>query len=320
MLLLGEVHTGLVQHSTSLSPSLCERLLSLALGERVRQFERPIAYTVSPSLLVGVDCPLHTGSGARPRGAGTVLHHAAITGGHVLQGCAVVTVVRGENSRRLPWPYYLARPGQVETIGKADLADVAAGFLTTRPAGSTVDLGAICDRVMDDVQTSPELDRMPPLLTRRTKLRWVAVVTDQAGVTDRAGAGGTFGIEDAQLRTLRLTCSADQVAAVAELCQDLALHDWLLTTLTDVIERSRIGIGPRRQTVDRLRPAIDHLLHLWMPAARVDRAVAGLWESLERRPGLSRQWRASVDRIRDQIALSTIALLGSRTVERIGVA
>jgi hypothetical protein len=111
------------------------------------------------------------------------------------------------------------------------------------------------------------------------------------------------------LRTLRLQCGADQAAAIAELCEDLALHDWLLTTLLDVIERSRIGAGSRQQAVDRLGPAIDHLLHLWMPAARLDRSLTTVWDSLERRPGFSRQWHASVNRIRDQIALSTIRLL-----------
>jgi hypothetical protein len=46
-----------------------------------------------------------------------------------------------------------------------------------------------------------------------------------------------------------------------------------------------------------------------MPGARGSETSAGLWERLERRPGLSRQWQMSVDRIRDQIALTTIGLL-----------
>jgi hypothetical protein len=76
-----------------------------------------------------------------------------------------------------------------------------------------------------------------------------------------------------------------------------------------MIERSRIGGESRAHTVERLRPAIDHLLHLWMPAARVSQDLLELWDYLERWPGFSRQWRVSVDRIRDQIAASTIALL-----------
>jgi hypothetical protein len=46
-----------------------------------------------------------------------------------------------------------------------------------------------------------------------------------------------------------------------------------------------------------------------MPAARVSQDLLELWDYLERWPGFSRQWRVSVDRIRDQIAASTIALL-----------
>ena len=111
------------------------------------------------------------------------------------------------------------------------------------------------------------------------------------------------------LRTALLSCGRADVPGVVEFCEDLALHDWLLTTLLRMLERSRIGIDSRSDVVRALRPAVDHLLHLWMPAARGDEISAALWDRLERRPGLSRQWHASVDRIRDQIALSTIGLL-----------
>jgi hypothetical protein len=312
MLILGEVHTGLLQHSTSLSPPLCRHILDLVHGEPVRQFERPIPYAVSPDLLAGVDCHLPTGSGAKVRGVGTVVHRAALTGGHVLQGSAVVQVTKGDTGQRLPWPHYLARPGEVETIGGVDQETVVRGFLTAKPAGKLpgmlLDLGAICGRLMDLVQTSPELDRTPPFRMPRTRLRWVAVVSDDPGP---AAEPAVFGIESAQLRTMQLRCEQRQVDAVAQLCEDLARHDWLLTTLLELVERSRIGTVVR-QTVDRLRPAIDHLLHLWMPGARVDPALLGMWESLEQRPGFSRQWRAMVDRVRDQLAVSTLTLLAAK--------
>jgi hypothetical protein len=47
--------------------------------------------------------------------------------------------------------------------------------------------------------------------------------------------------------------------------------------------------------------------------------VEPLWAGLERRPGFSRQWKASVEQVRDQVAVNSIALLsaaipaGSRT-------
>jgi hypothetical protein len=311
MLILGEVHTGLLQHSTSLSPPLCRHILDLVHGEPIRQFERPIAYAVSPNLLAGVDCRLPTSSGAKVRGVGTVVHRAALTGGHVLQGSAVVEVTKGSTGNRLPWPHYLARPGEIETIGGLDRRAVVQGFLSpkpSRPDGALLDLGAICGRLMDVVQASPELDRKPPFRMARTRLRWVAIVHDEAGATMEPAV---FSIENTQLRTLQLRCEPDQVEAMAQLSEDLALHDWLLTTLLELVERSRIG-SRSEHTIDRLRPAIDHLLHLWMPAARTDAALAGLWDSLEQWPGFSRQWRVLVDRIRDQLALSTLTLLAAR--------
>lgn len=49
-------------------------------------------------------------------------------------------------------------------------------------------------------------------------------------------------------------------------------HDWLLTTLLLIIERSRIGALPRGEVARRLTPAVDHLLHLRTPAARINQS------------------------------------------------
>ena len=307
MLTLGEVHTGLLQNWTSVTQPLSTQVLALMLGERVRRSERPIAHAVSPDLLTGVDCRLVTSSGLRVRGVGTTVSRAAITGGHVLQGSTYAHVVRSKADRRLQWSHYLARPGVIEALGKMDRADLAGGFLTAKSAPVSLDLGAISGRAMDMVQRSPELDRTPPFKIARTRLRWVVAVDD----VQRAGSRAQFTIDSATARTLRLTVCEDDLPAAIELCEDLALHDWLLTALLKLIERSRIGAMPRPQVVDRLRPAIDYLLHLWMPAARLDDSMLALWGSLERQPGFTRQWEASVSRIRDQVALSTIALLGS---------
>lgn len=305
MLILGEVHTGLLQHSTSLTAGASEDLLELCRGERVRRFERPIAAAASPELLTGVDCRLPTASGLRSRGVGTVRHRAIIVGGHLLQGSAVAVVAKGEADRRLPWSHYLARPGQIETIGRTDWTDVARGFAAASPDPSALDLRAICGRVVDAVQASPQLDRVPPFRSTRTRLRWVAVLTDG----DSQPGQMAFGVEGRALRTLRLSCAEPDATSVVGFCEDLARHDWLLTTLLEVIERSRIGAVARIETLSRLQPAIDHLLHLWMPGARADEAVAQWWEGLEQRSGFSRQWQVSVNRIRDQLAISTMALL-----------
>ena len=67
-------------------------------------------------------------------------------------------------------------------------------------------------------------------------------------------------------------------------------------------------------TISRLRPVIDHLLHLWMPGAQVDRGLMSIWADLERKPGFTRQWEASVNRVRDQVSLHTLQLLGDALV------
>ncbi|MFC6023731.1 SCO2521 family protein, partial [Plantactinospora solaniradicis] len=309
MLTLGEVHTGLLQNSGSLSLEHTTQLLDLLVGQRVRRSERPIAYVVSPDQLTGVDCRLPTGSGRGSRGVGTVVSHAAMTGGHVLQGSTYTQLDRAVSNRRLVWSHYLSRPGWVETIGKVDIRDVSRGFLGPTYQPQTLNLGAISARLMDAVQSSARLDRQPPFRTKRTRLRWSVIPSTE----ESAEARGTFRVESDTLRTLELTAPQHDVPALVELCEDLALHDWLLTTLLSLMEASLTGPGTRAQKIDRLRPAIDCLLHLWMPAARLDESVLPVWRDLEHRPGFTRQWQTSVTRIRDQVTLSTIALLEAPT-------
>jgi hypothetical protein len=306
MVILGEVHTGLLQNSTPLPAAATEHLLGLLQGERVRRGERPIAHATSPDLLTGVDTRLATPTAAKVRGVGTVATRAALTGGHVLQGSSVTRLVRGTAPRRLPWSHYLARPGYIEVTGRATAQDLADAFVSSDP-GTALDVAAVSTRMVDAIQASPRIDRRPPLRAARTKLRWAAVVADPPPAGQLR-----LRLEPAALRTLLLVCGKDQVAGVADFCADLALHDWLLTTLLRLIERSRIGVETGTVVLDRLRPAVDHLLHLWMPAARLPAPMTPLWEILERTPGFSRQWQVCVGRIRDQMALTTIALLGSR--------
>jgi hypothetical protein len=110
------------------------------------------------------------------------------------------------------------------------------------------------------------------------------------------------------VRTVHLTCAAPLPAIVA-LCEDLALHDWLLTRVLRIVEPSCIGAPSATEALARLRPAIDHLLHLWMPGARVDTALLPVWEALERRLGFTLQWQTLVARIRDQLAVHTLETL-----------
>jgi hypothetical protein len=310
MLALGEVHTGLLQNSVAVSSRAALDLLTLLVDERVRTSERPIAHAVSPDLLTGVDCQLATRSGTTARGVGTVGSRAAVTGGHVLQGSAFSRLTRSKSTRRLPWSYYLTQPGAVEVIGKATADDLVQGFLSA-DAGSGVDLATVSARVMRSVGGSARLDRRPPFRMERIQLRWAAV---EPAVGDAEQVA--FRIHSPTLRTVRITAKNVDFAAVIDLCEDLALHDWLLTALLLLIDRARAASGIRGSRARTLRPAVDHLLHLWMPGARVDPALLPVWEGIERRPGFSRQWETSVERVRDQVAATTMALLEVAAEER----
>jgi hypothetical protein len=306
MLAMGEVHTGLLQNSGEISESTCRQVLGLMAGETVVVSRRPIPHALSPGRLTGVDCTLPSASRSRIRGVGTVVSRCAVTGGRVAQGSSYVRVVRSDADRRLPWSHYLARPGVVEVLGKVKAADLAEGFtgdtMPDRPDGTCLDLGAVSDRFLDLVQQSPLLDRRAPFKIPRTSLRWVAE-TGEPSIR--------FTLHAEQERTLRLTHPGPFTPAVVDLCEDLATHDWLLTSLLVIVERARIGGTLGAQAVARLAPAIDHLMHLWMPAARVEEWLTPFWESLERRSGFTRQWRSLVDRVRDQVAMNTLALLSA---------
>jgi hypothetical protein len=303
MLVMGEVHTGLLQNSGEIPESTCRDVLRLLSGERVRVSRRPIVYAVSPDLLTGVDCRLPSASQSRIRGAGTVLSRSSITGGRVVQGSSYTRIERSGSDRRQPWSHYLARPGVVEVLGKAKARDLADGFAEDPPADG-LDLGAISARFLDVVQSSPLLDRRAPFKIARTRLRWVAEEGEPAI---------HFTLHSEQTRTVRLVHAGEFTPAVVDLCEDLALHDWLLTALLVIIERARIGGTPGPEAAVKLAPAVDHLLHLWMPSARVDDLLSPFWESLDRRPGFTRQWQSLVDRVRDQLAVHTLAFLREKS-------
>ncbi|GAA1519893.1 SCO2521 family protein [Dactylosporangium maewongense] len=304
MLTFGEVHTGLLQNSTPLARDSTVRLLDTAPGSRVIQSERPIAYAVSPDRLIGVDCALPSSSGARVRAVGTVVSHAAVTGGHVLQGSAHTSVTPSAENRRMQWPHYLARPARLETIGKVKAGDVRDGYLRHERSADRLDMAGIAGHTMDAVQGSAQLDHRSPFRARRTHLRWVFEPT--AG---HEGLKVEFTVQSETLRTLTLAGSGDCSPSVVELCEDLALHDWLLTTLLSIAESALTRSTASTQRVRRLQPAVEYLVPLWMPAARLDGEVLPVWESLDRRPGFTRQWDLSVGRVRDQITLAMIELL-----------
>lgn len=319
-LAVGEIRTGLLRNSSALPRSTVAQLVNLVPGEPVRQSERPIAHALSPEVANGVDCQIATGSGGRLRAVGTVLTHAAVVGGRVVQTSSYTRVDCAGTQRRQAWSHYTARPGRVETLGRADPRDLATGYLAHGEAADCLDLGAISERLARRVQGSASLDGRQPLRFQWTRLRWSALYGTGPGTDEPAAR---FVLVDDTVRTLSLWIprppqsggAGTQLDAILELCRDLALHDWVLTTLTRRIERIDPGSGDRGRTVAELGPAIDHLLHLWMPGARVADELAAVWAGFERHPGFTRQWETAVGRVRDQLALHTLRLLATLSVD-----
>jgi hypothetical protein len=326
-LLLGEIRTGLVQNSFDLPGPLAAEVLDLRSGGRVRTATRPISYALSPELPYGVHCPLATISGAGVNGIGTALTRASITGGRVLQVSTRALLSRTNIDYRLPWSHYVARLGVIEVSGKRDPDDLADGFLQSR-SRTTLDLGAISGRVLDTVQRSRYLDRSAPFVARRTQFRFVAhlAANEPLGYGDeppgrsapgpaksQVGAGDhvELVIDDDFRRTFRIRTATRNLVGIVNLCEDLALHDWLLTTVLDAVD-GRGGPSAGGDWVLQLRPIIDHILHLWIPGGRVEDELLTAWDALERRPGFSRQWEGLVTRIRDQMALSMLSMTGAR--------
>ncbi|MFF6985977.1 SCO2521 family protein [Streptomyces sp. NPDC010273] len=305
VLACGEVRTGLLPSFQALDGRAAAQLLRLRADEHVRVSERPNLYALSPEVLTGVDCRLPTANGAKVRAVGTVAARAALTEGRVLQSTAYFSAPAAGPDVRRPWGHYLVRPGVVEPFGKLPEQATAEGVLRGGGRGE-LDLGMIAEGLLAQLVRHPLLDHKAPFKSRRTHLRWAArqAPADEAASLDR------FTLAEDGLRTVELRVpEGTGTAAVAGLCEDLALHDWLLTTVVHMLENSRLGAADGPAAVLALRPAVDHLLHLWMPRAHVDRTLGHLWDVLEREPGFSRQWENLCRRIRDQLAIQAIPLL-----------
>ncbi|MCT7351381.1 SCO2521 family protein [Streptomyces sp. 15-116A] len=299
VLVCGEIRTCLLPSLQALDSGAAAQLLALRADERVLLSERPNLHARSPDTLTGVDCPLPSANGARTRAVGTVAARAVLTEGRVLQTSAHCGIPAAGPDHRQPWGHYLVRPAVVEPLGKLPHEAVAQGILDGGRHGD-LDLGLIAVQLLTRLLRSPLLDHRPPLKSRPTRLRWVALPTDGDGPP----AIERFTVAEDELRTVRLRVPEGTPGAdLAGLCADLALHDWLLTTVVRVLDGLRLGGRP---TIERLRPAVDHLLHLWMPRARVTKELAALWDPLEEQPGFTRQWRTLVQRIRDQLTLHAI--------------
>jgi hypothetical protein len=301
-LTIGEVHTGLLLTSTAVSADTAAALLAVLPGSSVRTRQRPVRYACSPEVLTGVDCLAPIAGRSEVRVVGTSTTQLSLTVGHIVQAGTHATLRHEPASRRRPWAQYLTQPGVLEVLGTASEENLVTGFLSGPATKTTLDLGAVNIRALAGIQRSAHLDHRPPFRCRRTRLRWSA---EPAGSLQEMiftlGADG--------LRTVRLRADDADPRALADFCADLALHDWLLSALVDLVERAAARSRPAAELIGMLRPGIDHLVHAWMPAAHVSGTLIGLWRDFDLRSGFSLQWQKTVERIRDQLSTGVMEAL-----------
>jgi hypothetical protein len=309
VLACGEVRTCLLPTRDAVDEQAAERLLRLRADESVLISRRPNLHVVSPDVLTGVDCRLPTAGGPKVRAVGTVTARAALVEGRVLQATAYFSTPASGPDRRQPWGYYLVRPGVLVPIGRLPRKGVVEGFLAGQQSDE-LDVGSIAESLLARISRQHRLlDYDTPLTTIDTSLRWTAVPVADG---EEPSVYFTEAAEGRRFVELRLP-HGTAPAAVAELCEDLALHNWLLTTVGKKLDGLRLGYEDGTAALKVLRPLVDHLLHLWMPQAHVDRALSGPWEELERTPGFSRQWNNMTQRVRDQLALQNLIRRDTRS-------
>ena len=169
--------------------------------------------------------------GREVRVVGTPATQLSLTDGRIIQARTHATFRQDPVGRRRPWAHYLTQPGVLEVLDKASEESLAAGFLQDPATMAALDLGAVNARVLAAVQRGAGLDRNPPFRSRRTRLRWSAEYSDLGQeIVFTLGADG--------LRTVRLRAAEPDPRALADFCADLALHDWLLSTLLDIVDRA----------------------------------------------------------------------------------
>lgn len=313
MVVYGEIHTGLIQHSHALSIRGTTELLSIAPGERVRVSARPLAYAQSPEFLTGLDCRLPM-RGRTTRAVGTAIGRAVSVGGRIVLGSGFTEIRPGGRDFRQPWSHYLSRPGVLETIGKAELSRMVTDVGVELPAVKALNLAAVNQRTLDLLRRHDRLDHRAPFRAGPTRLRWIAYAPGEFGPAAQAPAAVSLTIKDSPQRVMVLRTTETSPRALATLFEDIAVHDWLLTTLSELLDRTGIGSPDRTrgEVTARLRPVIDHLLPLWMPSVRIAATLRGVWPALEKNPGFTRQWDNLVQRVRDQFTVAAAAELHCR--------
>lgn len=293
---LGAVTTGLLNTSEPLPLDAAQQALALVPGVKADWRRHPVEQVVSPDLFFGLDCRLAVQSGSQPRIIGTARARAILTAGHVLQGSARVDVLLDASKRRLSWSHYMAHPGVVEAINKADPSDIVAGFLRGQVGRSLLDLGNTGAQVMSLLDQAPQIDRRSRLKTQTHRLIWAALVKEDTEPDGHIEAG-----EDGVFR-VRMSTPSVLLPQFVEFCEILALHHWLLASLKNAFDRSsRKG----RRADGELDPALSYLGHVWNPTAHLPHEMRWLWDALEDEAQLSWEWQTTLTRVRDKVTLLT---------------
>jgi hypothetical protein len=300
VVIIGEIRTGLLRTSLPLPGKAVEQLLSVRPGERVTPIERPINRTISPDSVVGVDCALSTHPQTKSRGIGTVLTHAVVVGGAVVQASSSTQLEWVDYRERLEWSCYTRRRGVIDVLGRPDRDKIINGAKLAVPQPKTLDLGAVCQRMLTLVQGRPQLDHKVMLRTRPTQLRWNAVAEE--GATPRVH----LHIDTDERRTVDVVVPPELLAEASRFCEDLALHDWLYTALGHVVAQAERDMAIGADPTNLLGAALTLLVRLWMPGAHVHQAMRPLWDALETEPGFTASWQQNVAWIRDQVSMRTL--------------
>ncbi|WP_041540432.1 SCO2521 family protein [Catenulispora acidiphila] len=294
-LALGEIRTCLIQNRGTLSQPTSVALMQLTPGSPVSKVDRPVRRVVSPEQVTGVDCRLQIAREGRGRAIGTVLSHAVVTNGRILQGTAHAALTKATSDERREWQHYLRRRGALEVLGSPKPQNVIDGYLTDLSPARGLDLTSISDRIIDTVQQSNLLNHSTALRASTAVVRWAATLAPDAKPTV-----GILKSDLSNFHVIRLSGTPEDLPMLIRFCQEFALHEWLLTTVQDVIiPRAETDIARDRDPLDALLFALNELVPLWMPPTYLSPGMKALWDALESRTHFSLLFGRQVSRIRD---------------------
>jgi hypothetical protein len=291
--IFGVVSTALIQHNDALSLSESAEILrvvprrrDLARAESVQQILRPVSLAWSPYRVTAID-PAVLGVQDRPI-FGTAAGRAVVYGGRIVQGSTWVAVVPTLTAVRFPWA------DEVALAGTATVGSPTPRILLAAPPAKPPDLGltAIADRLLDDVQSSRRLNHVVAFRASGARLYWVATLRNprrSSTLTDFPAKGESV---------LHITAPSDEPPeTIIRFCEDVARHQWLLSTLARVLvqtERASLDEARRRQV---LKTVSDQLTRLWIPMPHVDRQASEYWTEMADRLRLMQQWETLAARL-----------------------